>query len=197
MASDRSQSSWASGAQCRHHHAVTARLVAMPLSMISTDGGTLVVAWSFSVPAQAVWAGFDDPAVLSQWLGKPIECDVRPGGKLVVDHGEGYLSRSAVTEAKEPDRLVMTWEFPDEPESQITIEFRPLDTGTVVELVHHGLGDLIGSYAPGWVTHLTFLEAAVAGVPIPTSQFWALHATFESLYTRGRATGSTPVTVAR
>jgi uncharacterized protein YndB with AHSA1/START domain len=160
----------------------------MPLSTISTDDDALVIAWSLSVPAQAVWGGFNDPALLSQWLGQSIECDIRPGGRLVVDHGEGHLSRSAVTEAKEPHRLVMTWKFPDEPESWIAIEFRPLDAGTGVSLKHHGLGDLVGSYGPGWITHLTFLEAAVAGVPIPTSHFWKLHATIESLYI-GRTNG--------
>lgn len=160
----------------------------MPLSTVSTDDGGLVVVWSLSAPARAVWGGFDDPAMLSQWLGQSIECDVRPGGSLVVDHGEGYLSRSAVTEAEQPHRLAMTWKFPDEPESRIAVEFRPSDAGTVVSLEHHGLGDLVGSYGPGWITHLTFLEAAVAGVPIPTSQFWTLHATIESLYT-GRTDG--------
>lgn len=163
----------------------------MPLSAISTDDGRLVVVWALSLPAQAVWAGFDDPTLLSQWLGQPIECDVRPGGSLIVDHGEGYLSRSAVTEAKKPHRLAMTWEFPEEPESRIGIELRPSDTGTVVELAHYGLGELVGSYGPGWMAHLTFLEAAVAGVPIPTSNFWKLQATFESLYTE-RSNESTP-----
>jgi len=162
----------------------------MPLCTISTVDGTLVVAWSLSMQAQSVWAGFSQPGLLSHWLGESIECDVRPGGRLVVDHGEGYLSRSAVTEAKEPHRLVMTWDFPDEPESWISIELRPSDAGTLVELTHHGLCDLVGSYGPGWITHLTFLEAAVAGVPIPRSHFWRMHSTFQSLY-KLRTNGST------
>lgn len=168
-------------------------LATMPLTTISTEDGALVITWSFSVPAQAVWAGFSDPTLLSQWLGQSTECDIRSGGMLVVDHGDGYLSRSAVTE---PHRLAMTWEFADEPESQIGIELRPSGAGTVVELAHHGLGDRVGSYAPGWITHLTFLEAALAGVPIPTSHFWKLHATFESLRA-ARTDGSAPVTVSR
>lgn len=85
---------------------------------------------------------------LSLWLGQCIECDVRSDGRLVVDHGDGYLCRSVVTEAHEPHRLAMTWEFPDEPESRIGIELRPSVAGTVVELAHHGLGDLVGSYGP-------------------------------------------------
>lgn len=174
--------------------AAHATLATMPLTTISTDDRALVITWSLSVPAQAVWAGFSDPTLLSQWLGRSTECDVRSGGRLVVNHGDGYLSRSAVIEAEEPNRLAMTWEFPDEPESQITINLRPFDEGTVVELSHRGLGDRIGSYGPGWITHLTFLEAALAGVPIPTSNFWKLNATFASLCT-ARANGSAPVTV--
>lgn len=156
----------------------------MPLSAISIDDGALVVVWEFSLPAEAVWAGFVDPTLLSQWLGQSIECDVRPGGRLVIDHGEGYLSRSVVTVATEPHRLAMTWDFPEEPESRIGIELRSSEAGTLLELAHQGLGDLVGSYGPGWVTHLTFLEAAAAGVPIPMSHFWKLHGTFQSLYAR-------------
>lgn len=170
----------------------------MPLSSISVDDDAVAVAWSLSVPVHAAWAGLSDPAVLSLWLGQCIECDVRSNGRLVVDHGDGYLCRSVVTEAHEPHRLAMTWEFPDEPESRIGIELRPSAAGTMVELAHHGLGDLVGSYGPGWITHLTFLEAALAGVPIPASQFWNLHATFESLHAgRNSGSGSSPATVSR
>ncbi|NYF98815.1 SRPBCC domain-containing protein [Janibacter cremeus] len=168
----------------------------MPLSSISVDDDAVAVAWSLSVPVHAAWAGLSDPAVLSLWLGQCIECDVRSDGRLVVDHGDGYVCRSVVTEADEPHRLAMTWEFPDEPESRIGIELRPSAAGTVVELAHHGLGDLVGPYGPGWITHLTFLEAALADVPIPAPQFWNLHTTFESLHA-GRNSGSSPATVSR
>lgn len=130
----------------------------------------------------SVWAGFEDRELLSRWLGRPLECEVAVGGALVVDHGEGYISRSVVTEADPQRRLSMTWEFPDEPDSRISVTLRPEPAGTGMDFVHHDLGDLMNSYGPGWVTHLTYLEAAITGAPLPASQFWPLHATFERLY---------------
>lgn len=152
----------------------------MPLSTIACDDDAVVLAWRLALPAERVWSAFR-PTLLPQWLGRPVECDVRPGGALVVDHGEGYLSRSEVVEADEPRRLVLTWEFPDEPRSRLCLDLRPDDVGTVVELRHDGLGELARSYSVGWATHLTFLEAALGGVPIALSQFWELHATLTTL----------------
>lgn len=161
----------------------------MSLTSISSGNGALVIAWSFAAPAQTVWAGFNDRTLLPQWLGQPLECDVRAGGSIVVDHGGGTLSRSIVTEVNPPRRLVMSWEFPNEPESRIAFTLRPSDSGTTMELLHSGLGDLVGSYGPGWITHLTFLEAAVDGAPLPWSQFWPVYASLEALSAREAAGG--------
>ncbi|MBO3085393.1 SRPBCC domain-containing protein [Cellulomonas fengjieae] len=154
----------------------------MPLSRLSTRPGALTLTWSFSAPMEDVWVGLTDPALVAQWLGRPTQYDVRLGGALVVDHGDGFLSRSVVTELEPARRLAMTWDFPDEPASVVGFTLRPSGAGTVLELAHDGLGELVAAYGPGWVTHLTYLEAAVAGAPIPRAQFWALHATFELLH---------------
>lgn len=159
-----------------------ASFVPMPLTSITTDNDVLSISWSFAVTVESVWAGFEDREVLSQWLGRPSNWDTTPGGTLVVDHGGGYISRSVVTEADPPRRLSMSWEFPDEPGSRITVTLRPEEAGTRMVLVHHDLGNLMNSYGPGWSTHLTYLEAAVSGAPLPPSQFWPLHATLERLY---------------
>lgn len=157
-------------------------LIIMPLSSVSSRDGALVVAWSFNLPVEAVWSGLTDPATLRLWLGNPVECDIRSGGRLIIDHGEGYLSRSEVTEVEAPGQLRMTWEFPDEPQSRIAVEVRKSGAGSVATLFHHELGPLVNSYHLGWMTHLTFLEAAAEGAPMPTSQFWNLYATFESVH---------------
>ena len=156
----------------------------MPLSSVSTNNGSLMISWTFPAPAQAVWAGFTDAALLSQWLGNPIECDVRAGGSVVVDHGGGCLSRSVVTERDQPRRLAMTWKFPDEPVSRISIELHAGDSHSELTFVHHDLGTFVDSYGPGWITHFTYLEAAIGGEPIPHSRFWPLHTTLEALYVR-------------
>lgn len=124
------------------------------------------------------WA---DSVLVSRWLGEAVECDLTPGGRLVVDHGEGLLSHSRILESSPPHRLVMTWEFPHEAPSQLSVTVERVADGSMLTLVHGQLAHLDRSYETGWMTHLTFLEAAVADDPIPESQFWKLHATFQAL----------------
>ena len=158
----------------------------MPLASISTVDGVVRITWSFTAPVQTVWSGITDGSWLPQWLGQPLECDLRVGGGIVVDHGGGALSRSVVTDLVPQQRLAMTWEFPDEPASSIGFRLggQP-GSGTTMNFSHSGLGRLVTSYGPGWITHLTYLEAALRGAPLSSSQFWPLYASFEVLCARG------------
>lgn len=158
----------------------------MSLSELAIKNGALVVSWSFQSPIETVWLGLTDPVLQSRWLGAAVESDMRPGGRLVIDHGEGYLCQSDVTEVEAPHRLAMTWEFPDEPRSRVAVSLDESDDGTVAVLTHTELEGLAHSYGPGWTTHLTYLEAAVQGDTIPASQFWNLHATFTSVQNGAR-----------
>lgn len=153
----------------------------MPLSSTSCSGGVVSLAWSLEAPPERVWSAWTDSAMLPQWLGTAVECDIREGGLLVVDHGEGTLSRSEILDTAAPHRLQLTWEFPNEAPSRLSITLKGADDGTQLHLVHSQLGSLEKSYEAGWMTHLTFLEAAVEGDPLPISQFWKLHDTFRSL----------------
>ena len=153
----------------------------MPLTKHSAHNGTVLVTWLLPAAPESAWKGLTDPAMLAQWLGQPLECDLRPGGQLVIDHGEGFLSRSIVAEANPPHRLAMTWTFPEEPESHVTFTLSPGPSGSSLELVHRQLGSLSADYGPGWITHLTYLEAAIAGRPLDMAHFWRLHSTFTVL----------------
>ncbi len=64
-------------------------LTSMSLSALSLNNGALVVSWSFQAPIETVWSGLTDPVLQSRWLGTAVESDIRPGGRLVIDHGEG------------------------------------------------------------------------------------------------------------
>ncbi|OUE23661.1 SRPBCC domain-containing protein [Clavibacter michiganensis] len=158
----------------------------MPLVAVSPHPDSAWIAWSFAHSLERVWAALTEREAIARWLGEVVEWDIRPGGTLVVDHGEGARSRSAVLEADPPRRLTMTWDFPDEPASHVAITLRASEDRAVLELVHSGLAELAESYRIGWITHLTYLEAAMAGVPLPASQFWSLHETL----TRGLGGGS-------
>lgn len=157
----------------------------MPLSKHSVHDGTLRVTWSLPFEPDLAWVAFADSEILGQWLGHPIERDLRPGGRLAIEHGEGYLSRSIVAEANPPHRLAMSWSFPDEPESKVSFTLHPSFSGTALDLVHRDLGELTASYGPGWITHLTYLEAAITGRPLDMEHFWPLHATITALSARG------------
>lgn len=154
----------------------------MSLSALALNNGALVVSWSFQARIETVWLGLTDPVLQSRWLGTVLESDIRPGGRLVIDHGEGYLCRSNLTQVEAPHRLAMTWEFPDEPRSRVAVALHESDDSTVAELTHSELEGLAPAYGPGWTTHLTYLEAAVQGDTLPRSQFWKLHATFTALH---------------
>lgn len=98
----------------------------------------------------------------------------------------------------------LSWSFPDEPTSRIAVTVSTTEesegrgpaavpeqnaTAPAAEsqpsamliLRHRGLGDLIDSYATGWLAHLSYFEASLAGTPLPQSQFWPLCATFDRL----------------
>ena len=157
----------------------------MSLLSWSCRDSELEITWTLAHGPERVWLGLSTAGLIAQWLGKAVECDIAAGGRLHIDHGEGYISRSDITAVDVPTRLAMTWEFPDEPPSAVSIVLQTDDMGasTVLTLVHSGLGDLTDSYRAGWMTHLSYLEAAVDGSPLPSSEFWNLHATLDVLVT--------------
>lgn len=149
----------------------------MPLLHRTDQAVTLRIGWRIDVDIDEVWTCLTDAARLPQWLGTPVVHELEQGGRLVVDHGDGYRCTSRITALEPGTHLAMTWQFPDEPATAIAISLVEAGTGCVVELVHSDLGALLGSYTAGWLVHLTYLEAAAAGTPLPTGQFWNLHAT--------------------
>jgi uncharacterized protein YndB with AHSA1/START domain len=151
----------------------------MPLVAVSPGTDAVGIPWSFACPPAVLWAALTEPASIAQWLGDAVECDIRPGGSLVVDHDEGYRSRSTVIEVAPPRLLVMTWEFPNEPASEVAFTLRESGDGTVLELAHAVAPELTASYRVGWIVHLTYLESVLDEAPLPASQFWKLHATLQ------------------
>lgn len=109
----------------------------------------------------------------------------RAGRGLVVDHDDGYACRSTVTSMRTPFSLGYSWRFPDEQDTDLTWGLEEDGDGTVLTMSHAGLGGLSHSYRDGWLTHLTFLEGAVIGHPLPRDMFWPLHGTFAALHPTG------------
>jgi hypothetical protein len=109
---------------------------------------------------------------------------VRAGADFAVDHGDGYACRSTVVAWDEPSTLDFTWHFPDEPASKVSVELEESSGLTDLRLSHSDLAGLTESYRDGWCVHLSYLEAAALGTPLPPSMFWRLHGTVTQLNLR-------------
>ena len=142
------------------------------------------LSWRIEVPRARLWECFTNADLLGQWLGELVAGAVRADSDFAVDHGEGYCCRSTVVACAEPSRLDFTWHFPDEPPSKVALVLGEADGITDLRLSHSGLGDLAESYRDGWCVHLSYLEAAALGTPLPASMFWRLHGTVAQLNKR-------------
>ena len=153
----------------------------MSLREIAGNDHTLVLTWQVACDLGKTWAALTDPGSVAQWLGTVIEGDLGTADHVVIDHGDGYLCRSALRHRDRPRAIEFTWSFPDEPTSTVKITLEEVEDETTVRLVHEGLGPLLPSYRVGWCVHLTYLEAVVMGQPLPPAMFWKLHETLTKL----------------
>lgn len=161
----------------------TDRLAAVPLLQIdeSTD---LSLNWRIEAPRARVWECITDADLLSQWLGELVSGSVEAESNFVINHGDDYCCRSTVVAWVEPCKLDFTWHFPDEPPSKVALELKESGAITDLRLSQTALGDLVESYRAGWCVHLSYLEAAALGTPLPPSMFWRLHGTVAQLNMR-------------
>lgn len=159
------------------------RLAVVPLIQID-ESVDVSLTWRIEVPRARVWQCMTDADLLGQWLGQLVCGVVGAESNFVVNHGDDYLCRSTVVTCAEPSRLAFTWHFPDEPASKVGMELEESDGITDLRLGHSGLGDLAASYRDGWCVHLSYLEAAALGTPLPPSMFWRLHGTMAHLNVR-------------
>lgn len=157
---------------------------------LDRSADVLTIEWSLPRSPSLVWRHLKDPDKLDEWLGQPLSFDARVGGEIVVDHDDGYSCRSEILSLSRPHIAELSWEFPDEPTTRLSLTtFEASDAAgqhemTALVLKHMGLGSLIGSYASGWMTHLTYCEASLCETPLPqtSSGTYAQH----SLSSTGR-----------
>lgn len=162
---------------------------------VDRTADVLTIEWSLLHAQSSAWRHLTDAETVHEWLGQPKTFDARVGGEIIVDHDDGYLCRSNVLSAthdgpSHTSTAELSWEFPDEPPSRQSLSTFDTDdrarntsigAASALVLQHSGLGELIDSYAHGWLTHLIYFEASLSGPPLPPSQFWPLFATFEQL----------------
>ena len=152
----------------------------MPLLQLSPPD-QVDLTWRIDAPVDRVWACLTRSDLLPQWLGRLTDGRVAAGAQFVIDHGEGHLCRSTTTGYVEAKSIAFTWAFPREPQSAVSIALEAGSAGTELRLMHDALGPLTSSYRDGWCVHLSYLEAAALGTPLPPTLFWSLHGTIERL----------------
>lgn len=159
----------------------------MPLVGYTRDSKSMSITWKLAHSVPNVWDHLTNARRLPEWLGQARSGGFCSGDTLVVDHGDGYLCTSVVDAVDDNHRLSMSWEFPDEAPSRLSVvveavtDEQDAKERCLLHLRHSELGDLTSSYLPGWITHLTYFEASLETTPLPTQAFWRLYETHNLL----------------
>lgn len=131
----------------------------------------------FRADRQAVWNAWTQPEHMKHWSCpepggvKSVTSDLRVGGSFdlhMVADGTEYNAFGTYREIDEPKRIVYTWDWKEEDhrvgETVVTVEFKEVEGGTEVSLVHDGFPALEAKdgHEEGWTACLTHFEALFA-----------------------------------
>jgi uncharacterized protein YndB with AHSA1/START domain len=129
-----------------------------PLGPPGEGGRQLTITRVFDAPRERVWRAFTEAEQFAQWFGHPpfktppstVSMDVRPGGEWAAtqvhqETGKELPFVGTFREVDEPERLVMTFEDPDDRSNPrievVTVTFRDLGERTEVTLNQAGYMD--------------------------------------------------------
>lgn len=105
-----------------------------------------------AAPVARVWEVVTEPRHVGMWFGngEPAEVDLRPGGRIVFDHGEHGVLPAVIEKVDQPNRLSFRWAAdgtegaePDDDNSTL-VEFtlEPEGEGTRLRVVESGFADV-------------------------------------------------------
>jgi uncharacterized protein YndB with AHSA1/START domain len=129
-----------------------------PLGPPGEGGRQLTITRVFDAPRERVWRAFTEAEQFAQWFGHPpfktppstVSMDVRPGGEWAAtqvhqETGKELPFVGTFREVDEPERLVMTFEDPDDRSNPrievVTVSFKDLGERTEVTLNQAGYMD--------------------------------------------------------
>jgi uncharacterized protein YndB with AHSA1/START domain len=141
---------------------------------------------TINAPIERVWAVLTEPDLLSQWFstGKPAEVDLRPGGVIRLNHGEGFDYPTRIVRVEPPTHLSYRWAsaFPGDDatvDNSTLVEFtlEPVADGTRLRVVETGFAALdipagmesragYESHTQGWPEVLDALRKVVEHLPV-------------------------------
>jgi uncharacterized protein YndB with AHSA1/START domain len=138
---------------------------------------SLRISRRYPVSAEKVWRAWTDPQVLSRWFGPAetqsvllAELDVCEGGRYHIRFstadGEVHDVSGVYQEVLPHRRLSFSWAWKSTPErvSRVTIELKPVEGGTELELVHDRFFDQAArdNHERGWSGTVAKLDALFA-----------------------------------
>jgi uncharacterized protein YndB with AHSA1/START domain len=141
--------------------------------MTTQTAGTLTVTRVIAADREVVFDAWTQPEHIKKWsapegMDIPIsEVDLTVGGRFHLQmkntEGDTHNARGIYQEIDRPTRLVYSWawdEHPDHGQSLITVEFKAVEGGTEVVMVHSGLPDekSVTDHEGGWTSCLNRLE---------------------------------------
>ena len=141
--------------------------------MTTQTAYTLELKRVIAADVEAVFDAWTQPEHIKRWSAPegmeiPVsEVDLTVGGRFVLQmqnaEGGKHTARGVYQEIDRPNRLVYTWAWDEHPkhgESLITVEFRPVDGGTEIVMVHSGHPDekSMTDHMGGWTSCLNRLE---------------------------------------
>lgn len=105
-----------------------------------------------AAPVARVWEVMTEPRHVGMWfgVGEPAEIDLRPGGRIVFDHGEHGKLPAVIEKVHEPDCFSFRWAADDtggrEPDAgnATLVEFtlEPEGEGTRLRVVESGFSEV-------------------------------------------------------
>jgi uncharacterized protein YndB with AHSA1/START domain len=104
-----------------------------------------------AAPIERVWAVLTEPAHIGEWFGqgKPTDIDLRPGGVMVLDHGEHGTYPTVIVAVDPPHAFSYRWAsaHPGEDatdDNSTLVEFTLADDGdgTLLRVVESGFAGL-------------------------------------------------------
>ncbi len=100
---------------------------------------------------ETVWEAFTRTGeVRPHYFDAILEAEMRPGGRwrFVTDDRQRLLAGGEILVLEPPRRFVQSFEAADldDPPSRITVELRPVSTGTEVILIHDGFASRTRTY---------------------------------------------------
>lgn len=141
----------------------------------------LVLVRHFKAPPERIFAAFTEKALMQSWYGpEPMtvphcEVDARVGGKYRIEmhaaSGSVHIVTGEFKEIVAPERLVFSWGWLNgagrNPETLVTLTFRPRDGGTELTLEQTGFAsdDFREGHRDGWTSSWGALDAMLEGRP--------------------------------